>query len=91
MSTSQAKVFIGVLLEYFSTHSSQDFLRSVAIASYNRMEQLLASKDYQSACDLALTSFKFIRAHDGFSSSLSTIKLGFKLGLAISSPVPSQP
>merc|ERR1712187_77379 len=69
--------------EYFSTHSSHDFLRSIAIASYSRVEQLLSSKDYQSASDLALTSFKFIRAHDGLSS-LSTIKLGFKLGLAVS-------
>lgn len=84
VSASQAKVFISTLLEYFSTHSSHDFLRSVAIASYNRVEQHLSSKDYQSACDLALTSFKFIRAHDGFSSSMSIIKLGFKLGLTVS-------
>ena len=83
VSAGQAKVFISTLLEYFSTHSSHDFLRSIAIASYSRVEQLLSSKDYQSASDLALTSFKFIRAHDGFSS-LSTIKLGFKLGLAVS-------
>lgn len=84
VSAGQAKVFISALLEYFSTHSSHDFLRSVAIASYNRVEQLLSSKDYKTASDLALTSFKFIRAHDGFSSSISTIKLGFKLGLAVS-------
>ncbi|OJJ87625.1 NACHT domain protein [Aspergillus glaucus CBS 516.65] len=84
VSAGQAKVFISALLEYFSTHTSHDFLRSVAIASYNRVEHHLSSKDYQSASDLALTSFKFIRAHDGFSSSVSTIKLGFKLGLAVS-------
>ncbi|ODM18730.1 hypothetical protein SI65_05347 [Aspergillus cristatus] len=83
VSAGQAKVLISALLEYFSTHSSHDFLRYVAIASYNRVEQLLSSKDYQTASDLALTSFKFIRAHDGFSSVL-TIKLGFKLGLAVS-------
>jgi tetratricopeptide (TPR) repeat protein len=80
---AQGKVFISTLLQYFNSHSSRAFIRSVAIASYNRVTQLLASRDYQTACDLALASFKYIRAHNGFSS-LPVVKLVFKLGLAIS-------
>ncbi|KAF4215071.1 hypothetical protein CNMCM8980_008756 [Aspergillus fumigatiaffinis] len=80
----QAKAFIGTLLEYFSTYTTKNFLRSVAIASYRRVTQLLTARDYQAACDLAVTTFKYLQAHNGFSSSLSVVKLLFNLGLAIS-------
>ncbi|KAE8360311.1 hypothetical protein BDV27DRAFT_167921 [Aspergillus caelatus] len=81
---AQGKVFITTLLEYFSSHSSRDYISSIAIASYNRVTQLLASKNYHTAFHLASVSFKYIRAHHGFSS-LTAVKLVFKLGLAISS------
>jgi tetratricopeptide (TPR) repeat protein len=80
----QAKAFIGTLLEYFSMYTTKNFLRSVAIASYRRVTQLLTARDYQAACDLAVTAFKYLQAHNGFSSSLSVVKLVFNLGLAIS-------
>ncbi|PWY66488.1 NACHT domain protein [Aspergillus sclerotioniger CBS 115572] len=82
VNSHQAKVFTETILDYFSTHKSQDLIRSVAIASYNRTTQLLASNNYQSACDLALTAFKYIWAHTGYSSE-ATLKLVFKLGLVI--------
>ena len=59
----QAKVFIETVLYYFSTHTSHDFVRSVAIASYNRAAQLLDSEDYQSAYHLALAALRYISAH----------------------------
>ena len=79
---NQAKVFIETMLEYFSTHVSQSFVRSVAIASYNRASQLLQSEDYQSACQLALAAAKYISSNHGYSSQ-ATLKLVFKLGLLI--------
>ncbi|KAJ5516016.1 Tetratricopeptide-like helical [Penicillium freii] len=79
---NQAKVFIETMLEYFSTHVSQGFVRSVAIASYSRASQLLQSEDYQSACQLALAAAKYISASHGYSSQ-ATLKLVFKLGLLI--------
>ena len=82
VNSHQAKVFTETILDYFSTHKSQDLIRSVAIASYNRTTQLLASNNYQSACDLAMTAFKYIWAHTGYSSE-ATLKLVFKLGLVI--------
>ncbi|KAL4888861.1 hypothetical protein BDV59DRAFT_205714 [Aspergillus ambiguus] len=82
-TTTQVKDLVVTLLDYFTTHTSQNFLRSVAIASYNRVCQLLSEKQYQPACDLALTSFKYIREHNGYSH-LPTLKLGFKLGMVIS-------
>ncbi|KAF7166709.1 hypothetical protein CNMCM5623_000253 [Aspergillus felis] len=84
MSPGQAKAFIGTLLEYFSMYTSKNFVRSVAIASYRRVTQLLTTSDYHAACDLAVTAFKYIQAHNGLSSSLSVVKLLFNLGLAIS-------
>lgn len=78
----QAKVFIKTVLDYFSAHNSRDFVRSVAIASYNRAAQLLDSEDYQSACHLALAALRYIGARQGYSA-LPTLKLVFKLGLLI--------
>jgi tetratricopeptide (TPR) repeat protein len=78
----QAKVFIETILEYFSVHTSRDFVRSVAIAAYNRAAQLLDSGDYQSPCQLALASLRYIDAHQGLSSQ-ATLQLVFKLGLLI--------
>ncbi|KAJ5286422.1 hypothetical protein N7524_001728 [Penicillium chrysogenum] len=84
INSSESKVFIGALLAHFSTHSSDDFFRSAAIASYDRLNQLLLSKDYKSACDLALTSFKYIWAQHGFQDPLVIVKVLFQIGLAIS-------
>ncbi|RAL14183.1 uncharacterized protein BO97DRAFT_448794 [Aspergillus homomorphus CBS 101889] len=82
VNANQAKVFVGTLLEYFHSHASQHFIRSVAIASYDRVTQLLAMADYTSACGVALTAFKYVRAHQGYASP-SVLKLLFKLGLVI--------
>lgn len=79
---NQAKVFIGTVLEYFGNHTSRNFVRSVAIASYDRATQLLESEDYQSACHLALAAMKYIGTHDGLSDG-ATLKRVFKLGLLI--------
>ncbi|KAJ5158863.1 uncharacterized protein N7500_008514 [Penicillium coprophilum] len=81
---NQARVFIDTVLEYFSAHASHDFVRSVAIASYNRVTQLLHTEEYQSACHLALGATKYIGAHHGYSSQ-AILKLVFKLGLLIAS------
>ncbi|KAJ5923455.1 hypothetical protein N7454_008700 [Penicillium verhagenii] len=78
----QAKVFIETTLDYFSNHVSRDYLRSVAIASYNRAAQQLDSEDFSSACHLALAAMKYIGACNGYSSQ-ATVKLVFKLGLLI--------
>ncbi|THC96665.1 hypothetical protein EYZ11_003870 [Aspergillus tanneri] len=89
---AQVSEFVTTLLEYFATHSSQDFLRSVAIASHNQVRHLLSKQEYQAACDLALTSFAYIQSHNGYSSSATMMKLAFQLGLSISggdlSPAP---
>ncbi|KAF3395404.1 hypothetical protein DPV78_009173 [Talaromyces pinophilus] len=84
MSFSEARVLITTLLDYFSMYTTKDFLRSVAIASYRGVTQYLATRDHQAACNLAVAAFKYIQAHNGFSSSLSIVKLLFNLGLIIS-------
>ncbi|PWY73042.1 NACHT domain protein [Aspergillus heteromorphus CBS 117.55] len=82
VNARQSKAFVETILEYFSAHTSQNFVRSVAIASYNGATQLLASENYQQACHLSLTAFKYIWAHQGYSSQ-ATLKLVFQLGLVI--------
>jgi tetratricopeptide (TPR) repeat protein len=82
IDSKQAKIFVKTLLEYFSTYTSRDFARSVAIASYNRVAQQLDAEEYQSACHLSLASMKYISTHHGYSDQ-STGKLVFKVGLLI--------
>jgi tetratricopeptide (TPR) repeat protein len=83
MNFGEARVFIGTLLNYFSMYTTKDFLRSVAIASYRGVTHFLAAGDHQAACNLAVAAFKYIQAHNGFSS-LSVVKLLFNLGLTVS-------
>ncbi|PYH98619.1 NACHT domain protein [Aspergillus ellipticus CBS 707.79] len=82
LNTRQGRAFVETILEYFSAHTSQNFVRSVAIASYNAATQMLASEDYEQACHLSLAAFKYIWAHQGYESQ-ATLKLVFKLGLVI--------
>ncbi|KAL3462198.1 NACHT domain protein [Aspergillus heterothallicus] len=87
LQRNQAAIFVSTILNYFQTHSSQNFLRSIALASYDRVVQLLHSKDQDRnrlACDVALSTFRYIRAVDGLSS-IATMKLLFKIGLMMSS------
>ncbi|KAL2812968.1 hypothetical protein BJX63DRAFT_432256 [Aspergillus granulosus] len=86
LNRSQAVIFLSTILDHFQLHSSQNFLRSIALASHSRVGQLLQSGDQDRigvVCDLALSTFHYLRAHDGFSS-LAPLKLLFKMSLAIS-------
>ncbi|KAL3482056.1 hypothetical protein BJX99DRAFT_253179 [Aspergillus californicus] len=86
LNRNQAALFLSTILDHFELHSSQNFLRSIALASHGRVVRLLQSTDpdrNRLACDLALSAFHYIRVHDGFSS-LAPVKLLFKMGLAIS-------
>lgn len=83
LNRRQATVFLSTILEHFRTHSSQNFLRSVALASHDGVVHLLSINEHQAAADLALASFRYVHAHDGFAT-MTTMKLVFKMGLAIS-------
>ncbi|KAL4996903.1 hypothetical protein BDV10DRAFT_186709 [Aspergillus recurvatus] len=93
LSRDQATILLFTVLEHFRSYSSQNFLRSIAIASHNRVVQLLQATDQgrnRLVCDLVLAAFRYIRAQDGFSS-LASVKLLFKMGLAISSKAVQAP
>ncbi|KAL4899857.1 hypothetical protein BDW74DRAFT_188878 [Aspergillus multicolor] len=85
LQRNQAVVFVSTIFDYFQSHSSENFLRSVALASHGRVVQLLQSKDQDSnqfACDLALSTFRYIRSVNGLLS-IDPMKLLFKMGLMI--------
>ncbi|KAL4746942.1 hypothetical protein BDW72DRAFT_206899 [Aspergillus terricola var. indicus] len=85
LERNQAAIFLSTIVEHLRKYSSQNFVRSIALASHNCVIQLLPTRDHHhSVCDLALAAFRYIRTQDGFSS-LATVKLLFKMGLAISS------
>ncbi|KAL4803383.1 NACHT domain protein [Aspergillus unguis] len=85
LQRGQAELFLSTILKYFENHQSRNFLRSIALACYNSVEELLSKgQDSQRACDLALASFRYVDAHDGLSHP-STMKLLFKTALSLSS------
>ncbi|KAL4879985.1 hypothetical protein BJY04DRAFT_219787 [Aspergillus karnatakaensis] len=87
LQRNQGSILVSTILDYFQSHSSQNFLRSIALASYSRVVQLLHPWDADRnrvVCDLAVSTFRYVRGQDGFSS-IAAVKLLFKTGLAISS------
>lgn len=81
--TAQVKTFLLTILEHFSTHQSQNFIRSIGIMSNDRVVELLNAQEYDTACDLALASFKYISAHDAYRTS-AIVKFVFSLSMTIS-------
>ncbi|CAL5872401.1 uncharacterized protein PFLUO_LOCUS6665 [Penicillium psychrofluorescens] len=80
--TAQVKIFILTILDHFHTHQSTNFIRSIGIASNSRVSELLIKKDYDSACDLAIASFRYISAHDIYRTP-AIVKFVFTLGVVV--------
>lgn len=81
--TAQVHVFVLALLEHFSSHQSQNFVRSVGIASNNNVIRLLNEKKYDAASNLALASFKYISSHEEYRTP-GMIKFALNMGMLIS-------
>ncbi|KAK1138393.1 hypothetical protein N8T08_002640 [Aspergillus melleus] len=81
--TSQVRVLVHTILSYFGMHQSQDFVRSIGIASNSGVIELLKSQKYSEASDLALAAFKYISAHEAYQSP-AIVKFVFTLGMNIS-------
>jgi hypothetical protein len=62
---SQVTVFLQTLLQYFNTHKSHNFIRSVGISSNNRVSELLQAGDYNNAVISLSPPFRTFRAPGG--------------------------
>lgn len=91
--TAQVHVLLLTILEHFSTHQSQNFVRSVAIAGNDHVTRLLNAKKYDSAANLVVATFKYISSHDEYRTP-SIVKFALNLGMLISgrslNPQPDQ-
>ncbi|KAK5695730.1 hypothetical protein LTS12_028595, partial [Elasticomyces elasticus] len=83
IETAQVHIFVLALLEHFSTHQSENFVRSVGIAGNNQVIQLLNAKKYDAASNLALASFKYISSHEEYRTP-GVVKFALHLGMLIS-------
>ncbi|EAU33781.1 conserved hypothetical protein [Aspergillus terreus NIH2624] len=81
--SAEVDIFLQTMLEYLTTHRSQNFVRSVGIVSNNRVVELLQAQKLDAACALALASFKYISAQDNYRSP-TIVKFVFTLGMTIS-------
>ncbi|GCB24073.1 hypothetical protein AAWM_06958 [Aspergillus awamori] len=80
---AQVRIFAETILRHFSTHRSDDFVRSIGITSNDYVDQLLKSQRWGSACDLALASFHYIKSHQEVYRSVGIVKFIFALGMTI--------
>ncbi|PYH95457.1 NACHT domain protein [Aspergillus ellipticus CBS 707.79] len=81
--TAQVQIFAETILRHFSTHRSGDFIRSIGITSNEYVDQLLKSQRWGSACDLALASFQYVKAHQEVYRTVGIVKFIFTLGMNI--------
>ncbi|KAL4976879.1 hypothetical protein BDW66DRAFT_133979 [Aspergillus desertorum] len=65
-SAAEVKVFVMMILSYFSTRQSKDIVRSIGIASNSHVRELIKLNKYDEACELALASFKYIAAQPSY-------------------------
>jgi hypothetical protein len=79
---SQVTIFLETLMQHFSTHKSQDFVRSVGISGINRVGKLLRAQDYAAGCDLALACFTYISAQSVYRTPVMA-KLVLILGMTV--------
>ncbi|KAK2736384.1 hypothetical protein FQN55_001680 [Onygenales sp. PD_40] len=80
---SLVKVFLQTILDHFSAHRSEDFIRTIGIISNNHVAKLVSDGEYDAACNLALASFKYITAHDAYRTP-AIVRFVFALGIAVS-------
>lgn len=90
MAETQVKAFVGAILDYFGTHESRDFVRSIGIMANEHVGRLLKETKYMAACDLAIASFQYLAAQDSYRNP-DILKFAFTLGLAISGHVNPRP
>ncbi|KAL2833125.1 hypothetical protein BJY01DRAFT_253617 [Aspergillus pseudoustus] len=65
-SSSEVKVFLMMVLHYFSARQSQDIVRSIGIASNAHIIELVKTQRFDEACELALAAFKYISAQSTY-------------------------
>jgi hypothetical protein len=83
VKSSQVSILLETLMQHFSTHKSQDFIRSVGISGIDRVGKLLRAKDYAAGCDLALACFTYISAQSVYRTPIIA-KLVLILGMTVS-------
>jgi hypothetical protein len=81
--TAQVMVFLRTIIGYLTHHQTSNFVRSVGIVANTKVLELLETKDYNGACNLALASFHYISAHDIYRTP-EIVKFVFTLGVVIS-------
>ncbi|KAL4998513.1 hypothetical protein BDV10DRAFT_166715 [Aspergillus recurvatus] len=65
-SAGEVRVFVMMVLSYFSSRQSTDIVRSIGIASNSHVRELIKLNKYEEACELALASFKYIAAQSSY-------------------------
>lgn len=93
LESSQVRVLVHTLLSYFGIHQTQDFVRSIGIASNRGVIEFLKARKYTEASDLAMAAFRYISASEAYNTP-AIVKFIFTLGMNISgrniNPQPDQ-
>ena len=82
LSKASPRIFIVAILEHLGNRKSKNFVRSVILASNDRVAVLTKTKKFPEAYDVANCAFIFAVSHDGYSGP-KAIGHGFKLASCI--------
>ncbi|KAJ5102456.1 hypothetical protein N7532_002985 [Penicillium argentinense] len=81
--TAQVQTLLSTILRYLSEHESDNFLRSVGVASYHGIDDYLIKKDYESASNLALAAFRCLSVDSDELHTEDRVKYIVNMGLLI--------
>lgn len=81
LTDSALLTFVITLINYLHHRQSRNFITSVALAGNERVRELLQSRAFREATDLAFATFQYVDAHAGYRHK---VQLGFNLALLIS-------
>lgn len=82
-NNAQVQVLLRTVLGYLAKHRSDNFLRSVGVASFYGIQAYLEKNDYESASNLALGAFRYLSAGNNELSPQESAKYILVSGLLI--------
>ncbi|KAJ5599082.1 hypothetical protein N7450_000149 [Penicillium hetheringtonii] len=81
--TAEIQTLLRTIIGYLSKHESDNFLRSVGVASYYGIQEYLRESQYESAANLALGAFHYLSAGNDELSRQEGVKYILVSGLLI--------
>ncbi|KAF2454326.1 hypothetical protein BDY21DRAFT_353647 [Lineolata rhizophorae] len=88
-SKDSPRIFIVAIMEHLGRKKSKSFVRSVILASNDKLHTLIKTNKFVEAYEIAGWAFAFAIQHDGYGGP-NAISHGFKLASLLAAPCPDK-